>query len=64
LALGNAELPFKPAIVFGPPQTADFNGDEHFDYVESIFERGCGPDEVATILDSVIDEDLHQLAKR
>jgi hypothetical protein len=23
--------PFKPAIVFGPPETADFNGEEHFD---------------------------------
>jgi hypothetical protein len=27
----SAELPFAPAIVFGPPQTADFNGEEHFD---------------------------------
>ena len=46
-------------IVFGPPETADFNGEEHFDYVESIFGslRGCDPNDVATILDSVIDED-------
>jgi hypothetical protein len=46
-------------IVFGPPQTAYFNGEEHFDYVESIFGslRGCDPNDVATILDSVIDED-------
>ena len=48
-----------PAIVFGPPETADFNSEEHFDYVESIFGslRGCDPNDVATILDSVIDED-------
>ena len=26
-----------PAIVFGPPETADFKGEENFDYVESIF---------------------------
>jgi hypothetical protein len=47
------------AIVFGPPETADFNGEEHFDYVESFFRSltGCDPNDVATILDSVIDED-------
>ena len=47
------------AIVCGPPETADFNGEEHFDYVESFFRslRGCDPNDVATILDSVIDED-------
>jgi hypothetical protein len=51
--------PSEPAIVFGPPETADFNGAEHFDYVETIFGslRGCDPNEVATILDSVIDDD-------
>jgi hypothetical protein len=51
--------PSEPAVVFGPPETADFNGEEHFDYVESIFGslRGCDPNDVATILDSVIEED-------
>jgi len=57
--LKSGKLSLKPAIVFGPPETADFNGEEHFDYVESFFRslRGCDPNDVATILDSVIDED-------
>ena len=35
--LKSGKLSLKPAIVFGPPETADFNGQEHFDYVESFF---------------------------
>jgi len=50
------------AIVFGPPETEGFDGNEHYNYVQDIFGAlgGCDPenlDDLADSLDMLIDED-------
>ena len=51
-----------PAIVFGPPETERFDGNEHYNYVQDIFGAlgECDPenlDDLADSLNMLIDED-------
>jgi hypothetical protein len=48
----SGERPSEPAIVFGPPQTEGFDGNEHYNYVQDIFGAlgGCDPENLDDLL--------------